>query len=1128
MKTAEAKISSTTTHLQKKENKPFFAKNNQDGFFSISNDATQSFFSSPVIQTKLTIGQPNDKYEQEADAMADKVVQRLATPEVLTKKENAVQTKPLATMITPLVQTKCAAFDKEEKLQKKEEENLVQKSPLEIHRKSIFESNAEPPDDDSLSFGEGHGETIQRKCAECAEPEKLQEKPIFESDKKRVVQKSPIKIQRQTEEEPLDEENAIQESKEEIQRQTDTETDEVSSDEEEIQRKCTSCSKEDHLQRDPGVSETVDTSNSIETSLRSSKGGGYSIPNAYREQIEQFFGADFSGVRLHTDSSAVQMNKNLNAQAFTHGSDIYFNRGKYDTESQTGQKLLAHELTHVIQQTESKPIINKKAAISIIPNANLIQRGGGDIQQSSLFIFLDAKGNRISQQDFTVINLNALLSPGIYNVTFEPFKEGSNFTFEVGNYKMTLEFVNAPSKEFIDKVKKADKVLYVLYGAPDESGEQAEEKSDDLPNVPGQFGTQQPAEGYTVKLDWIKNLPMPESLQKVLDSAFADLFVDREAIESLVEMTYLLLEIHTHIDEVKSWFANPEKLVGIALGVEESPAITIIDTWVQRPAKKPKKAKRRKSKGIVGLALKIGKYVEKIRRLLRPVFKFRSKVSFLLGNLINLLADLPELEYLFSEITDKQHRKDIAMKLSQSLSTKLHGQFTMLKNSFSLITEKLTKEDMITQEEVARVITDIVTKSIKHPAVIIGRKIPGLQDAVADNIVAHFLPDTLMDLVNSALNEIFSKLLDTAKEEFGSIITNVLNTLEEGTDDFLISNLPSLFLERKDKSENNFYPEIVSNLPDDVRASTGKPLDENQKKSYEPLYSHNFQDVRIHTDSNAEMASGLLNANAFTIGNDIYFSENKFRPGSKEGDRLIAHELTHVVQQKNGVSNTVQRDFAELRDKLIKKFGNKAIELFKGILSPGPDPTRAKKIQTINERIAKIEGRQVISVNNPKLPEAYTYFQTKGQIKGIRRKLKWIRYVPPLTIIKGRIKIGGLTQFFNPHAAARKQLRRALRCNDKQQAHHLIPLELRNDFPIIKTAEENGWNFNGAENGYCMSNKYHSGSHGNYTRDVRRRLTSLTITTLKNKPNAIKIKSELNILTGNLKSELSKRRSRIN
>jgi len=66
--------------------------------------------------------------------------------------------------------------------------------------------------------------------------------------------------------------------------------------------------------------------------------------------MESAFGADFGGVRVHTGNEAVQMNRELRAQAFTHGSDIYFNAGKYEPASVAGQGLLAHELTHVVQQ----------------------------------------------------------------------------------------------------------------------------------------------------------------------------------------------------------------------------------------------------------------------------------------------------------------------------------------------------------------------------------------------------------------------------------------------------------------------------------------------------------------------------------------------------------------------------------------------------------------------------------------------------------------------------------------------------------------------------------------------------------------------------------------------------------
>ena len=66
--------------------------------------------------------------------------------------------------------------------------------------------------------------------------------------------------------------------------------------------------------------------------------------------MESGFGADFSDVRIHKDTNAVQMSEELNAHAFTHGSDIYFNQSQYKPETTEGKALLAHELTHTIQQ----------------------------------------------------------------------------------------------------------------------------------------------------------------------------------------------------------------------------------------------------------------------------------------------------------------------------------------------------------------------------------------------------------------------------------------------------------------------------------------------------------------------------------------------------------------------------------------------------------------------------------------------------------------------------------------------------------------------------------------------------------------------------------------------------------
>src|SRR4028118_487841 len=96
----------------------------------------------------------------------------------------------------------------------------------------------------------------------------------------------------------------------------------------------------------------ADAGSNVESQLNSSKGGGSPLPDEVRSFMEPRFGVDFSAVRVHTGSSAVQMNKDLHAQAFTHGSDIYYGSGK----SAAKDDLTAHELTHVVQQTGAKKL----------------------------------------------------------------------------------------------------------------------------------------------------------------------------------------------------------------------------------------------------------------------------------------------------------------------------------------------------------------------------------------------------------------------------------------------------------------------------------------------------------------------------------------------------------------------------------------------------------------------------------------------------------------------------------------------------------------------------------------------------------------------------------------------------
>lgn len=218
---------------------------------TVGNRAVQKLFSSGALQTKLRIGQPNDKYEQEADRVADEVM-RMPEPEVRRQiepeeeEEETLQAKPLAEQqITPLVQRQVEEDEEEE-------------------------------------------EPIQTK---------------FFSTEHPILQKQ--------EEEPGEEEEV-------------------------------------HLMTKSISGKTPQIRDDLYSRLN--RNGGQPLPEADKSFMERRFSTNFSGVRVHTDSNAIQMNKELNAQAFTHGRNIYFGTGRYRPGTSSGKRLLAHELTHVVQQ----------------------------------------------------------------------------------------------------------------------------------------------------------------------------------------------------------------------------------------------------------------------------------------------------------------------------------------------------------------------------------------------------------------------------------------------------------------------------------------------------------------------------------------------------------------------------------------------------------------------------------------------------------------------------------------------------------------------------------------------------------------------------------------------------------
>lgn len=274
------------------------------------------------VQAKLNIGKSNDKFEVEADRVADHVVANKQTqkadsffspsPVVQKKlarnaqkqeeKNKEVQQKTAAQTITPVVQLKT------DLIQNKLDSRVTEKreiNPVFSGSKTLIQHKLE----DKVQKKE---ETVQNK-KEVKKPE--------------TVSKSAPSIK------PLiqnkGEEENVQQKKEEEKQNSD---------------------EEKQLQKSAAGDANPGDNSNIESKLNSSKGGGSPLSGKVKTEMESGIGADFSNVRIHNDSNAVQMNKQLGAQAFATGNNIYFNEGKYNPNSKEGKHLLAHELTHTVQQ----------------------------------------------------------------------------------------------------------------------------------------------------------------------------------------------------------------------------------------------------------------------------------------------------------------------------------------------------------------------------------------------------------------------------------------------------------------------------------------------------------------------------------------------------------------------------------------------------------------------------------------------------------------------------------------------------------------------------------------------------------------------------------------------------------
>ena len=113
------------------------------------------------------------------------------------------------------------------------------------------------------------------------------------------------------------------------------------------------------------------------------------------------------------------------------------------------------------------------------------------------------------------------------------------------------------------------------------------------------------------------------------------------------------------------------------------------------------------------------------------------------------------------------------------------------------------------------------------------------------------------------------------------------------------------------QSVNAANMDAVPSSVHEVLRSPGQPLDEETRFYMEPRFGHDFGRVRIHADSQAGESARAINALAYTVGNDVVFGAGRYKSATANGQRLLAHELAHVVQQRTSPITLIQRQLTE-------------------------------------------------------------------------------------------------------------------------------------------------------------------------------------------------------------------------
>lgn len=166
---------------------------------------------------------------------------------------------------------------------------------------------------------------------------------------------------------------------------------------------------------------------------------------------------------------------------------------------------------------------------------------------------------------------------------------------------------------------------------------------------------------------------------------------------------------------------------------------------------------------------------------------------------------------------------------------------------------------------------------------------------------------------------------------------------------------------------------------DVVGSGGGQPLDTETRADMEGRLGHDFSDVRVHTDSRASDSAKAVSAHAYTVGSNIVFQRDAYDPGSDSGKHMLAHELTHVVQQRSGPVDGTATGGGIAVSSPSDRFEREAVANADKVMSAPAAAPAVQRVESNGVEVPGVQRAEEPAAEEEEEATAQTFVQREGE-----------------------------------------------------------------------------------------------------------------------------------------------------